>query len=116
MKSSIGDNARLNHILDAIADVQSYVKNLSFEEFESNSMVFNACLNQLTTIGEAANHLSEELKTIVSNIGWKEIIDLRNVLIHEYFGIDLKIVWDIVKTDLPILNKHIEESLKNLSK
>jgi len=116
MKSRIGDNARLNHILDAIAEIQSYVKDLSFEEFESNSMVFNACLNQLTTIGEAANHLSDELKVTVISVEWREIIDLRNVLIHEYFGIDLKIVWDIVKTDLPILKKHIEESLRNLSK
>ncbi len=116
MKSRIGDKARLNHILDAIADIQSYVKDLGFKEFESNSMVFNACLNQLTTIGETANHLSNELKTTVSNVEWKEIIDLRNVLIHEYFGIDLKIVWDILKTDLPIFKKHIEESLKNLTK
>ena len=114
MKSRIGDIARLNHILDAISDIKSYVKDLRFEEFKSNSMVFNACLNQLTTIGEAANHLSDELKATVISVEWREIIDLRNVLIHEYFGIDLKIVWDIVKTDLPILKKHIEESLKNL--
>lgn len=113
MKNRAGDTARLNHILDAISDIQSYIKDINFQEFESNSMVFNACLNQLTTIGEAANHLSDELKNNLNKVEWREIIDLRNVLIHEYFGIDLKIVWDIIKTDLPILKKHIKESLKN---
>ena len=112
MKNKLGDIARLNHIVDAITEIQSYVKDLNFEEFESNSMLFNACLNQLTTIGEAANHISEELKTIIPDVEWREIIDLRNVIIHEYFGIDLKIVWDIIKIDLSILKKHIEEYQK----
>ncbi len=116
MKNRLGDTARLNHILDAISDIQSYIKDLSFGEFESNSMVFNAYLNQLTTIGEAANHLSDELKNNVNKVEWREIIDLRNVLIHEYFGIDLKIVWDIIKIDLPILKKYIKESLKSPAK
>lgn len=114
MKSKLGDIARLNHILDAITEIETYVKDLNFEEFESNSMLFNACLNQLTTIGEAANHISEELKTIFPDVEWREIIDLRNVIIHEYFGIDLKIVWDIIKVDLSILKKHIEEHLKKI--
>ena len=101
MRSDFGDNARLQHIHDAIIEIESYVQKLSYEEFQSNSMMYYACVKQLEIIGEAANHLSTDLKNSEPEIQWREIIDLRNILIHEYFGVDTKIVWDIIKVDIP---------------
>jgi len=73
-----------------------------------------ACVKQLEIIGEAANHLTPHFKKLYSKIQWREIIDLRNLLIHEYFGIDTKIVWDIVRTDIASLKLQIKEIIEQL--
>ena len=59
-----------------------------------------ACIKQLEIIGEASNHLSEETKLKFNDIEWKLIIGMRNIFFHEYFGIDSKVVWEIIKNDL----------------
>ena len=100
MRSSTGDKIRLQHIYDAILEIESYVQESSYDSFQNNSMMQFACVKQLEIIGEAANHLTLHFKKLYPEIQWREIIDLRNLLIHEYFGIDNKIVWDKIKTDL----------------
>jgi uncharacterized protein with HEPN domain len=65
-------------------------------------------------IGEAANHISDETKTKFSDIEWAQIIGMRNVFVHEYFGVDSQIVWEIIKNDLPILKKRIHEIIQSL--
>jgi uncharacterized protein with HEPN domain len=77
-------------------------------------MMQYASVKQLEIIGEAANHLSPHFKKLYSDIQWREIVDLRNLLIHEYFGIDTKIVWDIVTIDLALLKSQIKEILEQL--
>ena len=72
-----------------------------------------ASIKQLEIIGEAANHLSGEIIEKYPDVEWKEIIALRNILIHEYFGVDAKIVWDIISEDLPSLKKTVEIILKD---
>jgi len=62
-----------------------------------------ATVKQLEIIGEASNQLTESFKSLYTKIEWREIVGLRNILIHEYFGIDTKIVWDILQIDLPNL-------------
>jgi uncharacterized protein with HEPN domain len=66
-----------------------------------------ACIKQMKIIGEASNHISEETKSQLSDIEWRQIIGMRNILIHEYFGIDSKLVWDIIRHDLPDLKSKI---------
>lgn len=73
-----------------------------------------ACVKQLEIIGEAANHLTTHFKKPYSDIRWREITDLRNLLIHEYFGIDTKIVWDIIKIDIVSLKKQIIKIIKQI--
>lgn len=114
MRNSFGDNARLQHIYDAILEIESYIQGSSFEEFQTNSMMQFACVKQLEIIGEAANHLSPNTKKFYPQIPWREIIDLRNLLIHEYFGIDTKIVWDIILTDMVALKMQIKEIVENM--
>ena len=90
MKNSIGDNARLHHILDAILEIQEYTKGKSDDDFFRDSMLQSACVRQLEIIGEAASNVSDEIKSKSPGIEWQEIIGLRNILIHEYFGVDVQ--------------------------
>lgn len=114
MKSKLGDKARLQHISDAIKEIENYITNSSYKDFQSNSMMQFATVKQLEIIGEAANQLTEHFKKLYTEVQWREIVGLRNILIHEYFGIDTKIVWDILQIDLPKLKIHVEEILKQL--
>lgn len=90
-----------SRVKSAIEEIKSYVKECDFNTFEENSMMHNACIKQLEIIGEAANRISDELKDTCPEIKWAEIIGLRNILIHEYFGVDIKVIWDIIQFDLP---------------
>lgn len=114
MKNSLGDKARLQHIYDSILEIESYIQNSSYETFQSNTMMHFATVKQLEIIGEAANHLTDRFKKLYSEIPWREIIGLRNILIHEYFGIDTKIIWDIIKTDISQLKSQVKEIIKQL--
>jgi uncharacterized protein with HEPN domain len=111
MKSKLGDQVRLLHIKEAIMEVLSYVNGISFEVFKVNSMIYNASIRQLEVIGEASNRLSEELKNQYPNIPWRQIVGLRNMLIHEYFGVDVNIVWDVIKNELPTLLTSVNEMI-----
>jgi len=114
MRGSLGDKVRLQHILDAVIEIESYTKQTTYELFLSNTMMQYACIKQLEIIGEAANHLSAHIKNLHSEIAWREITDLRNLLIHEYFGIDTRIVWEIINTDISILKPQIKEIVEQL--
>ena len=114
MRNSIGDKARLQHIYDAIMEIESYVEGIDYKGFAENSMMLHACVKQLEIIGEAANHITQNLRDLFKEIEWREIIDLRNLLVHEYFGIDTKIVWDIIKLDISKLKTRIKIIIENL--
>ena len=115
MKNKIGDKARLHHIFDAILEIENYTKNKSYNDYFSNSMLQSACVRQLEIIGEAASKVSHETKIESINTQWQEITGLRNILIHEYFGVDLDIVWEIIQTDIPHFKIQIQNLLDELS-
>jgi len=91
MRNNIGDKARLNHILDAVSEIEKYTKLKSFDNFIDDTMLQSACIRQLEIIGESANHLSDDLKAASKDVEWGEIIGLRHILIHKYFCVDLNI-------------------------
>jgi uncharacterized protein with HEPN domain len=64
-------------------------------------MMVYACIKQLEIVGEAANHLSNSITSKYQDVEWKQIVGLRNVLVHEYFGVDVNVVWDVIQYDLP---------------
>lgn len=66
-----------------------------------------ACVKQIEIIGEAANSISPETKAIFSDLEWKQIIGMRHILVHEYFGMDFDLIWQVVIDDLPILKEKI---------
>lgn len=92
MRGRLGDNVRLRHILDAIHEIELYVLNADFNHFDNNSMMRFACIKQLEIIGEASDHLSAEIRNQFSQIEWNQIRGMRNIFVHEYFGIDSRLV------------------------
>jgi uncharacterized protein with HEPN domain len=114
MRSKLGDKARLSHILEAINEIESYTTNTDYDTFIENSMMRFACIKQMEIIGEAGNHISEESKSRFSDIEWSQIKGMRNIFVHEYFGIDSKIVWDIITSDLPELKRKIIAVIETL--
>ena len=103
MKGRKGDLARLEHIFAAILEIEEYVRNRNFSDFSTNSMFRFACIKQLEIIGEASNHISLETQNEFTEIQWAQIVGMRNIFIHEYFGIDARIIWDAVRFELPAL-------------
>jgi uncharacterized protein with HEPN domain len=111
MKGREGDLARLQHIFEAILEIEKYILNRNFSDFISNSMFRFACIKQLEIIGEASNHINLETQHEFSEIQWAQIVGMRNLFIHEYFGIDLNIAWQIIEFDIPELKTKISEIL-----
>ena len=103
MRDSIGDLQRVQHILDAILEIESYVQQLDYESFEASTLVRSAVERQLTIIGEACNSITEESKLKSPEINWRGIRGFRNVIIHEYFGTSIKMIWAVVINELPNL-------------
>lgn len=102
----------IRDILDCIDKVEEYVKGLSFKDFTKNKMVIDAVVRNFEIIGEAAKNISSEVKTKYNKIPWKEMAGMRDKTIHEYFGVDLKIIWKTIKQSLPVLKKAIKIILK----
>jgi uncharacterized protein with HEPN domain len=73
-----------------------------------------ACIKQMEIIGESSNQISDEVKSKFSNVEWAQIIGMRNVFVHEYFGVDSSLVWEIIKNDLPELKGKIIEILQSI--
>lgn len=102
----------IKDILDCIDKIGKYVKGLSFEDFAKKKMVIDAVVRNFEIIGEAAKNISSEVKTKYDKIPWKEMAGMRDKTIHEYFGVDLKIIWKTIKQSLPQLKKSIKAILK----
>jgi uncharacterized protein with HEPN domain len=107
----MGDSERLGHILDAIAEIESYLSGVDLNVFSSSSMMRFATVKQLEIIGEASNYLTNATKAAASEIEWRKIVGLRHILVHEYFGIDTGLVWQIVQYDLPVFKQRIQNLL-----
>ena len=113
--NALSDRIRLLHILDAISEIESYLKNVDLEAFTDSSLIRNATLMQIQIIGEATSHLSEFLKSQFPDIEWKQIRSTRNIIAHEYFGIDFEIVWNIASDKLPLFKQQVQQILERIS-
>ncbi len=100
------------HIFDACKEILEFTNNSSKIQFENNKILVYAVVHLIEIIGEAASSVTSELKQKYSKIPWKHIIGMRNRLIHGYFDIDLDIVWQTIKNDIPNLLREIENIIK----
>lgn len=101
------DLAFIEHILESINAIEEFSKNMNREELASNRMKQSAIVREIEIIGEAVKNVSEETKKKHKEIQWKEIAGTRDKMIHHYFGVDLDIVWRIIKDDIPTLKEQI---------
>ena len=104
-------NAYLKHILDAIGRIGKYTKGMDENSFYSSDLVQAAVIREIQIIGEAAKMIDDDLKKKHAEIPWKSIVDMRDKLIHHYFGVDVKAVWKTVKEDIPALSDMLEHVL-----
>jgi uncharacterized protein with HEPN domain len=115
MKGSAADIARLRHIAEAIQHIENFSSGKSKDDLYNDLMYRFSIERQLEIIGEAANNLSNELTERFTSTPWPKIISFRNFLAHEYFGIDLDLVWIILEQNIPVLKKDIENILLQIS-
>ncbi|MCD7036041.1 DUF86 domain-containing protein [Metabacillus sp. GX 13764] len=104
----------LEDILEAAAKICKYTKDLSYEDFLENDLVSDAVIKNILVIGEAAKNIPSEIRQANTNIEWRKAAGMRDMLIHGYFSINYRIVWDVVQNKIPVLKKQAEELLKNL--
>jgi uncharacterized protein with HEPN domain len=108
------DLVYLEHIDEFCSDLKDYLYELNdFEEFKNNKLYQDAIIRKLEIIGEASKNISEELKNKYPEIPWKEMKALRNVIVHEYFGINYAIIWEVLTKRIPILHNQIKEIIKD---
>lgn len=105
------NRAFINHILDEVNYIIEETKDLDYDSLMSNETLKRALIRSLEIIGEATKNLSKEFRDRHPNIEWKEMVGLRDKLIHYYFGVDWDTVWDVIKEEIPKL----ENKLKKLS-
>jgi uncharacterized protein with HEPN domain len=104
----------LDDIIEAADKIFVYVHDMEFQNFSSDSRTVDAVVRNLEIIGEAARNLPEEIKgkSDISELEWKKITGLRNILIHEYFGVNFHVVWDIIQNKLEPLKLACEKLLE----
>jgi uncharacterized protein with HEPN domain len=98
-------------MMEAIGRIAQYTSGLTREGFLADRMRIDAVVWTLSIVGEAAQRMSEETRKRMPDIGWRQIIGLRNRIVHEYFGVDTAIVWEIIAHDLPSLGLRLTSVL-----
>lgn len=93
--------------------IEEYIGNINFETFKTNQLVIDAVIRNLEIIGEAAKNVPESIKIKYPEVPWDKMYGLRNLITHEYFGVDYEMIWQIAKNNLPENKIDIEKILKH---
>jgi uncharacterized protein with HEPN domain len=103
----------LQDIASSCDKVMRFTKGLSLPDLISDERTYDAVVRNLEIIGEAAKHISENLRTQMPNIEWRKISGMRDMLAHDYFGIDNDILWDVVQNKIPELTETVKAFLED---
>lgn len=101
----------VSKMLTYINKILKYSSGMGYEEFSSNEMVLEACVFNISQLGEIANKVEPEFEKAHPEIPWRQIYGLRNRIVHDYEGVNLKLVWEIISTDLPDVKKQLKALL-----
>lgn len=105
------DRIRIQHMIDAAEEALSFVEDVTDKDFSKNRMLILSVIKDIEIIGEAASKISVETKSHYPEIPWLDIVGMRNRLIHGYFDVNIKLVWNTVQNNLPPLIKSLKELL-----
>lgn len=115
MREAIREIDRLLHIKESIKHVMSFLQGKTYEEMKSDVMCYHAVVYNIMIIGEAANLLTKDFREKHPEVPWRDIVDMRNVLVHGYFTTSALFIWETYTKDLPVLLKQVEKYIKELS-
>lgn len=115
MREQSRDIERLRHIVDSIAHIDDFLRGKSLEQMKNDVMCYHAVVYNIMIIGEAANMLTNEFRDRHHEIPWRQIIDMRNVLVHGYYTTSPLFVWETYTNDLPLLKQQVEKFISELS-
>jgi uncharacterized protein with HEPN domain len=103
---------RVTDILTCIAKIRRYTKGFTFDDFQDDEKTIDSVLRNLEIIGEAARQIPSDVKAAYPEIPWAEMLTMRNIVIHEYHGVNLTIIWETIKEDLPPLVSPLKRILE----
>ena len=106
----------LADLVESIEAIESFVVAMDFKTFAGDRKTFAATVRELEIIGEAVRNISDDIKARYPDVLWQEIRAFRNMITHEYFGIDTKIVWDVVQNELGTLKQQAKLILEEIEK
>ncbi len=104
---------RVRDILDAVRAIERYTEGMTFEEFAADARTIDAVVRNLMTIGESTRWIPEPIKDAHREVPWRTLRGVRNVVVHEYFGVASEILWESVRSDLPPLAPKLEAILQD---
>lgn len=106
------DRLYLIHISECIEHIESYTENIDKEAFLNTSLIQDAVIRNLQVMAESTQRLSERTKKTQPKIDWYRIAGFRNVLVHDYLGVDLERIWNIVEKEIPVLKKAVRAMME----
>ncbi len=98
-------------IVEAVNTIQKYVSGATKESFINDELLQDAVIRRLTIIGEAVKNIPDSIKQEFPDVAWRKAAGMRDVVIHNYFGVDNSVAWDTIQKDLPFFQKQIEQVL-----
>ncbi|MBQ7711650.1 MAG: DUF86 domain-containing protein [Bacteroidales bacterium] len=114
MREPIRDKGRLEHILAAIDDATSFANQVTCEALEHDKLHCYALVHSIQIIGEAAYKLTHEFRDNHPEVEWNDIIGMRHILVHDYYRVDISLLWNIVHEELPLLRTQVCEYLQGM--
>ena len=115
MREAIRDIDRLRHIDECIEHINDYLEGKSFEDMKANIMCLHAVVYNIMIIGEAANLLTKEFRDKHPEVPWRDIVDMRNALVHGSITTNATLIWDTYTNDLPLLKEQIAQYIEELN-
>lgn len=106
------DKIYVKHILDAIANIERFLNGKTRADFDQDQLLIDGVTREIEIIGEASKNISDELKKSTAEIPWKKVAGMRDVIVHDYFSVDLNSVWKTATEDLQPLKSVLEDLIK----